>query len=178
MAIRYKKGQCIDCPKGGPDKEISAKRCVGGPNYHYQKFKREEYKEKSKLNRQKKLAKAIATDKPGYTIGKWFNDQITIMPPNCENCAAYLNPNAPWGPRAYIAHIVPKRFFLSVMLHPLNRVFLCIDCHTKFDNSLSVEVEAMKVYKIAAARFETFKKMIDKEEVKHLSPAFDRLFYG
>jgi len=93
------------------------------------------------------------------------------MPRHCENCGEYLNPYAPWSSRAYIAHIVPKRHFESVMVHPLNRWFGCIDCHTNYDNSLSIEVEKMNVYGVVVDRFRQFMHEIDPSELRHL-PSF------
>ncbi|HMI01617.1 MAG TPA: hypothetical protein VK541_04000 [Pedobacter sp.] len=174
-SIKNKIGQCIDC-NGGVNKPIVAKRCISAPEYHYQKYNSKRHQDASVKNKKAKAARAESYSKEGYTIGKWFNDQIAVMPYGCENCGDKLIRNAVWGSKAYVAHIVPKRFFESVMLHPLNRVFLCIDCHTKFDNSLSREVEAMPVYPLAVERFNLFKHMIVQIEIKHLSPCFDIVY--
>jgi hypothetical protein len=171
----YKESKCKSClemevPDDSIKKTISG-NCFEKPHFHYQKTQSAKYIAKSAENKKRKSA--AASKGSGLTLGKWFNEQINQVPRNCENCNEYLNPYAPWTARAYIAHIVPKRYFTSVMLHPMNRVFLCIDCHTKFDNSLSREIIQMKVWPVAVSRFFLFLTDIDKEEIKHLAPCFE-----
>lgn len=165
---------CVDCLPDDPNKPLIAKRCCIGPHFHYQKHQQIKYNENS-ANRKKKKAQTLRTANKGQTLGNWFNEQINQMPRCCENCDTYLSPNAPWSSRAYIAHIVPKRNFISVMVHPLNRLFLCIDCHTKFDNSLSREIVQMKCWPLAIERFNSFKDKIAKEELSKLQPCFEAL---
>lgn len=160
-SIKPRIGTCIDCGPGTEDKYLMAKRCFSGPHFHYQKH--QQAKSKKKPNQVKQAEKK-------KTLGRWFNEQIGSMPRQCENCGEYLNPYAPWSSRAYIAHIVPKRHFVSVMVHPLNRWFGCIDCHTKYDNSLSKEVVEMPVYSIVVERFRQFVEEIDPSELRHLAP--------
>jgi hypothetical protein len=175
MSIAPKKGVCIDCRPNAEPRYIMAKRCITD-DFHYQKHQQEKYAA-SKLKKDKARSAAVKQS-GGQTLGNWFNTQINLMPKECENCKEYLNPYAPWSSRAYIAHIVPKRFFKSVQVHPMNRVFLCIDCHAKFDNSLSIEVEVMPVFPIAVARFKMIKNDIDSDEIHHLSPCFEKIYYG
>jgi hypothetical protein len=170
--IKPKTGKCLDCAPNANEGYIMAGRCVVGPHFHYQKHKQKTYNERKTT---KGKAKTLRTTKDGVTLGKWFNIQISMMPSECENCNTFLNPYAPWSARAYIAHIVPKRFFESVMVHPLNRLFLCIDCHAKFDNSLSREVMQMPCWPIAVSRFNAIKSSIDPLELKHLAPCWDEL---
>ena len=151
-----------------------AKRCFTGPCFHYQKHQQAKYAAKSAKNKKKKIA--IANKGTGLTLGKWFNMQISMMPRECENCQAYLSPYIHISQRAYIAHIVPKSKFVSVMLHPLNRIFLCVDCHSKFDNSLSKEVVQMNVWPIAVKRFEKILPDISQSEIIHLRPCFEEIY--
>lgn len=176
MSIPHKKGICIDCGPDSEKKYLISTRCISYP-FHYQKYQKEKYMQK-KFNQVKVKTAAVASSNNGQTIGKWFNEQISILPNNCENCGDYLNPNAIWSARAYVAHIVPKRYFLSVQVHPLNRLFLCIDCHAKFDNSLSKEIELMKVYPLAVERFSKFSSQIAPDEIKHLAPCLEKVFYA
>lgn len=175
--IKQKSGQCIDCVPGGPDRPLMAKRCTGAPFYHYTTHKQNEAIARQKIKVKNKSI-TLRTSSNGLTLGKWFNEQINIMPKDCENCGDYLNPYLGWTARAYVAHIVPKRFFKSVMCHPNNRVFLCIDCHTNFDNGLSSEAVKMKMWPIAVSRFKTFAGEIDFDEVKHLRPCLEDVYNG
>jgi hypothetical protein len=61
-------------------------------------------------------------------------------------CGEYLNQYAPWGAKAYVAHVLAKAKYNSVRIHPLNKVFLCIQCHTNFDQWPAEKVLKMKVY--------------------------------
>lgn len=173
MSIKPKTGKCLDCGPNEPHRYVMAGRCYVAPNFHYQKHKEDVYKKRQSY---KKKAKTLRTSaKCGITLGQWFNNQIAIMPKECENCEAYLNPYVPWSARAYIAHIVPKRNIESVMVHPLNRLFLCIDCHTNYDNWLNKDIMLMKCWPIAVARFNKFKHLIEADEYKHLRDCFKDL---
>ncbi|MFN0254493.1 hypothetical protein [Pedobacter ureilyticus] len=98
-----------------------------------------------------------------------------MMPRECENCGDYLSPYNVIGQRAYIAHIVPKRHIESVMVHPLNRMFLCVDCHTNYDNWLNKDIVKMSCWPIAVSRFDKFKHLIERDEYKHLRECFKEL---
>jgi hypothetical protein len=172
MSISPKIGPCIDCG-GDAKKYIMAGRCVQGPHFHYQKHRAGISAERKKKKNKEKTLRTVA--KGGMTLGKWFNDQISMMPRECENCSAYLSPYNVIGQRSYIAHIVPKRYFESVMVHPSNRLFLCVDCHANFDNWLNKEVMQMRCWPIAASRFEKFKDLIEPHEYKHLRDGFKML---
>lgn len=174
--IKPKEGKCIDCSPNDSDKPLMAKRCIVKPHFHYKKHKQAEYA-LNQSNKNKAKSQTLRTVSNGQTLGSWFNEQINQMPRHCENCNEYLSPYAPWSSRAYIAHILPKRNFESVMVHPLNRLFLCIDCHTKFDNSLSREIVQMKCWPLAVERFNCFKSLIvSREEINKLQPCFEEIF--
>ena len=170
--IKSKVGKCLDCGPDSPDVPVMAGRCYLNKPFHYQKHKEKIYKE-----RQARKKKVKSKGFGELTLPKWFNEQINQMPSACENCGEYLSRFAPWGARAYIAHIVPKRFFESVMVHPDNRLFLCIDCHSKFDNSLSTEIKQMKVYPLAVDRFKSFMMLIYPSEIKYLQPFLEEVFF-
>jgi len=167
--IKPREGQCLDCSVG-TTKKLMAKRCFEGPFFHYQKHKQKQYAAKKKSN------KPNSADK--ITLGKWFNTQISMLPASCENCEEPLNKFAPWSARAYIAHIVPKKHFKSVETHPLNRLFLCIDCHTNYDNWLSRDIVKMPVSNLAISRFKTFMENIHSSEIVHLKPFLKAVYFG
>lgn len=173
MSIKPKIGKCTDCDPNEPHRYIMASRCCVAPNFHYQKHKSAIAADKAKNKKKEKTLRTVANG--GITLGQWFNNQISMMPTECENCSAYLSPYAPWGARAYIAHIVPKRHFESVMVHPLNRMFLCVDCHTNYDNWLNKDIVKMRCWPIAVSRFEKFKRIIWPDEHKHLRECFKDL---
>lgn len=165
----YRETICKAC-NGTTIKKTIGGYCFEAPHFHYQKAQQSRYQAKTKERKQAKSK--TAEQRSGMTLGKWFNAQISMMPRECECCSAYLNPNIHISQRAYIAHIVPKRYFISVMTHPLNRMFLCVDCHSKFDNCLSREAVQMNCWPVAVKRFEQFKDQIDHEEVCHLRDCF------
>lgn len=161
-SIQLKKGQCKDCASG-PPKPLIAGRCQP----HYWQY------------RNSLKAIATAADVPSrYQEDKqqaaWFAMQISQMPKHCENCDEYLNQFAPWGAKSYVAHILAKRdnMFPSMACHPLNRVFLCIQCHTNYDNwGDNAKVMAMRAYPVILERFHQMYDDIPPSELTHL-PAY------
>lgn len=172
MSIKPKIGPCVDCG-GSINKYITAGRCTQGPYFHYQKHKQGIYAERAKSKKKAKTLRTVA--KGGMTLGQWFNSQISMMPRECENCGDYLSPYNVIGQRSYIAHIVPKRHIESVMVHPLNRMFLCVDCHSNYDNWLNKDIMLMRCWPIAVSRFDKFKHLIEPDEYKHLRDCFKDL---
>lgn len=156
--IQHKKGQCKDCPKGSLTYLIAG-RC----QTHYWRY-RASLKKFTRPVENKNQAKK--------ELDKWFLEQISQMPKCCENCGDYLNPYAPWGAKAYIAHIVPKRHFKSVRTHPVNRVFLCIQCHTNFDNWPERKVMLMPVFQTVCERYSVFADLIPEDEQRYLPEYF------
>lgn len=102
----------------------------------------------------------------------FFASQILQAPARCENCNEPLRETiAMLGPRAIVAHIVPKRSkggCPSVSLHPLNRWFGCKDCHANYDNKGSDYVITMFVLPIVRERFAQFKDLIAPSERKNI----------
>jgi hypothetical protein len=165
--IQPKKGQCKDC-EPGPHKYLTAGRC----GFHY-------WKHRKAIKDADRKAKGLDVDKQAQkkALDLWYASQISKMPGCCENCSAPLILFAPWAAKAYIAHIVPKRNFESVMIHPLNRVYLCGQCHTNFDNWGSDKVKLMPVMVIAIERFMQFKNTIHPDECRYLPDYFIDLAY-
>jgi len=160
--IKQKLGICIDC-SDTRKKPVMAKRCTSGPHYHYQAHKRSIYASRS--------TKRANSKNSSSGLSKWFQMQISLMPSTCQECGDYLNHNAIWGPKAYVAHILPKRHFESVSTHPLNCVFLCVRCHTNYDTWGVDKVSLMKVFPFILQRLSHFMKHVQQDEYGHL-PAF------
>lgn len=154
-SIKLKKGKCIDCGPESHDQYLTAKRCKN----HY-------WQHRKSINAGK-CCKIENYDKR-QLLDKWFAEQISIMPRHCEECDEYLNHYAPWGAKSYIAHILPKRHFESVMVHPLNRMFLCIQCHTNLDNWPANKVKNMSIFPLMVQRFVSFSHMTHKDELLYL----------
>ncbi len=162
-SIQPKQGNCIDC---GKHTALIGGRC----QFHY-------WKERERLRAAKR--KASGVDVNAYEakreLDNWYLFQISNMPCQCENCDEPLNRYAPWGARAYVAHIVEKRNFKSVKLHPLNRIFLCIQCHTNYDNWGKDKVMCMPVFNVAIERFKLFADKISSNEYNYLPEYFLKL---
>ncbi len=159
MSIPIKKGQCKDCPPG-PEKPLIAGRC----QTHYWPYR-------NSLKVITAAAIGPINREEDKKMADWFAMQIIQMPKHCENCGEYLNPYAPWGAKSYVAHILAKRgtMFLSMKYHALNRVFLCVICHTNFDNwGDSAKVMAMKAYPVILERFHAMFDDIPESELSHL----------
>jgi hypothetical protein len=151
-AIKPKIGKCADCDKLT---SLTAGRC----NFHYWKYR-------NSLKRAKEPAEDKYNEKRAMDL--WFAEQIKQMPKCCENCDEPLNHYALWGAKAYVAHIVAKRLFKSVKMHPLNRVFLCIQCHTNYDNWSEAKVSKMRVIQLCIERYEQFANEIISDERRYL----------
>lgn len=169
--IKLKVGQCIDCDDNEPKREIMAKRCVGPPYYHHGRYKAAVYAENSRKRKVNKSA-AIALDNDGMTLAQWYADKINMLPKHCENCGEYLNPYHPWGAHVYIAHIVPKRSFVSVCVDPYNLVYLCGDCHTNYDTKDSEYIITMNCWPVLIERFILFSHKIKQEELSGLQDCY------
>lgn len=164
--IKIKTGKCLDCGPDSTDKPLTAGRC----NIHY-------WKHRSSVKAANRKYTGVQEDKNAQkkALDIWFANQINQLPKYCENCGEYLNQYAPWGAKAYIAHIVPKRNFKSVMLHPLNRLFLCVQCHTNYDNWPSAKIVKMKIYPIAVERMLCFIQQTQFEELSSLPEHFIKI---
>ena len=67
-------------------------------------------------------------------LNLFYTQQWKLLPGNCENCGGTIFPPKTLGQaKFHICHIIPKKNFKSVMVHPHNTWFGCNDCHTKID---------------------------------------------
>ena len=156
--MKPKIGHCIDCHDGSPKKPLTAKRC----EFHYRKHRAEVCAAKAK-NKAKRAKKAELT--------VFFASQLLETPNRCENCGADIQFWKRVNPRILVAHILPKREvggFPQVSTHPLNRVFLCPDCHTNFDNKGEAFALTMPALPIIKERFNGFKNLLTISDLQRI----------
>lgn len=156
--MNYKVGKCIDCAPDAPAKPLIAKRC----EFHY-KIHRNKVNAGKKHNVEKKAFKK--------DLNVYFASQILQIPATCENCGCDIRWQREKHPRALVAHILPKRKqggFPAVATHPKNRVFLCITCHTDFDNKGAEYAENMRCLPIMRQRFEEFKNCLTAHDLERV----------
>ena len=124
-SIKPKKGVCIDCGPESQETYLTAERC----KFHY-------WKHRSAVKEAARKLSQTHTDKQAQkkALNAWFITAIEQMPLCCEECNERLIIFAPWAAKAYVAHVLGKALFKSVATHPLNKVYLCLICHTNFDN--------------------------------------------
>lgn len=154
-----KQGICIDCGPDSAPTYLTAKRCKN----HY-------WQHRAKLSAEKKKNNPANTDALAEkrALNSWFATQISMMPKHCENCDEYLNQYAPWGARSYVCHIVPKVHFETVKIHPFNRWFGCVQCHSNYDNWGEDKVAQMPVIEKVQDRFKRFSHLLNDDEIKRL----------
>lgn len=153
-------GPCPLCPKNSP-----AKRLYGGLcSFH--------------LANPKEDSSKVKWDKPVKShedklLHKYFLEQSVLRPIYCENqCGNRLIGQETWRLKAFVCHVVPKRDFKSVMVHPLNRWFGCLDCHHDYDDKGWTHAVTMKVWPTCLERFKLFMDMIAETEVRKLPVPF------
>ncbi len=94
-------------------------------------------------------------------LPEFFQRHIEIAKTKyCEECGAKLSGNT-----SEIAHVLPKRYFKSVMCLDLNVLYLCgmysgNQCHTNFDNFPQEKVKQMKIFPKVQKTFEELKQEI------------------
>lgn len=88
----------------------------------------------------------------------------------CENqCGRRLtDPLELWRQKAMVAHILPKAIFPSVVIHPLNRWFACLQCHHDYDDKGWLYAETMPVWTVCLERYEQFMTALKVGEHRHL----------
>lgn len=156
--MKPKKGHCIDCPDGSPEKYLTAKRC----GFHYKKHR-------AAISAAKPKARAKVAKKAELNI--FFASQILDIPAKCENCPNDIRYWRQINPRMLVAHILPKREvggFPQVATHPLNRVFLCPDCHTNFDNKGEAFALTMPALPLIIERFNGFKNLLSISDLQRI----------
>lgn len=156
--MKAKKGICTDCGEGSKEKYLTAGRCE--PHYKRHRAKVCAAKPKAK---DKKIFKA--------ELNVFFASQILEIPTKCENCPNDIRYWKQVDPRRLVAHILPKRpvgGFPTVAIHPKNRLFLCPDCHTNFDNKGEDFAVNMEALPIIIERFQEFKHLLTESEMQRI----------
>lgn len=135
--MKLKIGKCIDCGPESQDKPLIAKRC----NTHY-------WQHRKAVSTEKVRNSAAYADNQAQkkALDLWFANAISQMPACCEECNERLYIFAPWAAKAFVAHVLPKAIFESVNTHPLNKIYLCLICHTNFDTWGEEKVVKMKIF--------------------------------
>lgn len=155
-------GKCSKCPSSARSGLLIGGYC----HHHYANS--DDVVERSEAPKIEKAKIAAAKLK---TLDAWFKEQIAKCPSNCENCGKSIIIPADMTKKAAIAHILPKKLFASVKTNDNNRLFLCLICHTNFDNRGNDHAASMPVAKLARERFALFKDSIAENEKKNI-PAY------
>ena len=141
----------------------SKKKC----QFHYWQQNAKDNAEKKKTN-----GKAAAKQKNLKDLNVFFASQLLEVPEGCENCGDSLEylKNSKMR-KAIIAHILPKRpvgGFPNVSTHPKNKLFLCLDCHTDFDNKGADFATKMNCFDLMCERFMEFENLLSESDKQRL----------
>lgn len=141
----------------------SKKKC----QFHYWQQNAKDNAEKKKNN-----GKAAAKQKTAKDLNLFFASQLLEVPDNCENCGDSLDYLKRSRMRkSIIAHILPKRpvgGFSKVATHPKNKLFLCLDCHTDFDNKGAEFATTMNCFELMCERFLEFENELSESDKQRL----------
>ena len=121
----------------------------------------------SKKKRAEIKADQEARNGDDTALVKWFKSQMKYMPSRCEETGEPINNREYRFAICSIAHILPKENCVSVKLHPLNRVFLHPDFHTKFDAMSWEEREKLKIWPKIQERLISVWPDLSPEEHRH-----------
>jgi len=129
-----------------------------------------ENRQKIKSNSKQNVAKKEVKKE----MNVFFANQLLQHPENCEECGVSLRSSKVINPRTIVAHILPKneKGFPSVRSHPMNRLFLCSDCHGNYDNKGWEFVATMKVFELAKERLACFIDCLTDYELSKLPNIF------
>lgn len=152
-------GKCPKCPAGSPPKRLYGGVCA----YHLS----HPTADNSKDTRQKQAKGAHEAE----LLKVFFREQTAKVPARCENCDQPIIVTAAWPKSAAVCHIIPKKHFKSVMIHPLNRWFGCINCHGDYDNKGWSFAITMPIWPVCVERFAEFMMLIKDTELKYLPDA-------
>lgn len=172
MSVTF--GQCPHCVKGG-----RAVRLYGGGVcfHHFQHPPVEGEKPAVIKPTLAEVVDIIAGRPPSKKeLDAWFEARYQERPRTCEEpgCDEKLPTRIKWMIKATIAHVVPKRLFHSVAIHPLNRVFLCKHHHDDYDSSWA-KARTLGCWPLAVERFQVFMHLISDKELRFLPPALREL---
>lgn len=132
-------------------------------------------RQEMKLKGTSKLDKVRERKEEKSELDKWYDVQRATAPKCCENCGAPLAATINFHSRGHICHIVPKKNFKSVRVHPLNRWFGCSNCHTKYDARWDNAVK-MKIWPTVVERFKKFMQYIADKEIRFLPQSLRKIY--
>lgn len=159
-------GQCRLCPKGSP-----SVRLYGDGVCAYHLSHAQDDQSKQRLERE--ITEAMLSAHEKKLLNQFFKEQAEQRPRYCENkCGNQLLARETWRLKAFVCHIVPKRDFKSVLVHPLNRWFGCLDCHHDYDDKGWTHAVTMKVWPVILDRFKQFMHLIKDTELASLPDVF------
>lgn len=169
-------GRCPDCPKEARSVRLWG---TGTCLHHYQHPVVKGSKKavvKPTPDEVAALAATVIAKPTKRQLDAWFTARVQEMPACCEEpgCERHLLVGAALI-KAHVCHIVPKRIFWSVAVHPLNRLFMCqTPHHDDFDSSWD-RAQHMGIWPVAIDRFQQFMHLITDKELRYLPPALREL---
>ena len=118
-----------------------------------------------------KKAKEVAAEKEARgendtELQRWYRQQMKYMSV-CEETGMRLETKIYQYAIMSICHILPKATVKSLATHPLNRVFLLPDLHTKFDAMSWGEREKMGCWPIIMQRLISMYPNVTPEDRRH-----------
>lgn len=158
MSVKF--GECPLCPPKSPQKRLYGS---GVCSYHLAHPEDDQSK--------KKADKEATDPSEQKLLNQFFREQASQRPKYCENqCGHLLVGVATWQLKSQVCHILEKRHFKSVIVHPLNRWFGCLDCHTEYDTQGWAHARTMKVWPVCVERYQQFMHLIKDTELRFLPP--------
>jgi len=157
-------GQCPHCPVGRGKMRLYG---TGVCAYHLTHPAAKKPRDVVKFEHDEPVVLTAAQEKKA--LNDFYHQQVARRPPVCEEtgCTCRLVATESWRLKAMVAHIVPKRHFRSVMVHPENRLFLCKQHHDAYDDNWAKAV-TLGCWPLALERFQKFMHLIKDTELRHL----------
>jgi predicted Zn-ribbon and HTH transcriptional regulator len=118
-----------------------------------------------KVSAKKKLLAPIEkADKE--RLKKFYNEMLNIMPYDCMNCGNELFSSTVINPRTVVAHILPKAKFKSIDANIDNVLFLCCECHNKYDLQSSRFMKEQPISNLIKQRVRLLIPLLSEAESK------------
>lgn len=153
-------GPCPLCPKNSPAKRLYGGFCSYHLGHQADDQSKTKHPQEADVDQYKKKL-----------LNKFFDEQVRIIPGRCENCGGRIVFTAA-GKRSHVCHILPKKIFESVMVHPDNRWFGCLTCHHEYDDKGWSHAVTMAVWPVCVERFTKFMDLISDNELTKLPDPF------
>lgn len=113
---------------------------------------------------------AAAQVSKNAALTRWFNDRRKEMNGVCAHCGGRTEKHNDATFKCSIAHILPKAYFKSVAMHPLNWIELCFyknSCHTNFDNKM-LDIIELNCFDTVIERFIAMYPDIAQDEKRRI----------